>query len=164
MNVIIHKGVKVYAEISPCCFMHKGYGLQVRVSLSKQAENAACEFLVDKKQQPTGPAALELVLTFLANNGLAKLTANVARWNKIDAEFRAKEKIYAAAEARRQKLLDAKMRLKGFTHRLLAWVHAGGDDQQLEVFYKGKPTPAEVKTFLRRRGCAMCNDFTLAAI
>jgi hypothetical protein len=67
------------------------------------------------------------------------------------------------AEADRKALArqDAKMLQKGFTHRVNAWIHAGGDDRLVEMYTTGEPTTEEIQSMLKRRGSRVLNDYTV---
>jgi len=77
----------------------------------------------------------------------------------LDAELAEAQKRERAADARK----DKSMRKKGYTWKVVAWIHpAAGDDRQLIMYCKGdKPSDAEIADRLKRSGSRILNDFTV---
>jgi len=64
------------------------------------------------------------------------------------------------AERRKLAQLDRKHRARGFTHRVDAWVHADGGDQQLSM-WMCDPTGATIRSELAREGVSDLQTYTV---
>lgn len=74
------------------------------------------------------------------------------------ADFNAKQTVAQAESEREQYEAMAKMKAKGYTHVVVAWVHPGsGDDYPVRAFYTGKPGPREIAKLLA--GSIVKNDY-----
>ena len=150
--LIENNGTKVFCEISPCSWMHAGYGLQVKISLKENANNAESEFILDKNIICVGvPLPLKeansMVTGWLEVNGIKPLQNSIDAWNKASEEFEKERIIDAAKEAKRA----AKRKVEGFTHRFSAWIHpTSGDDYSVEAFIKGVPTNTDIANLLKK--------------
>ena len=74
-----------------------------------------------------------------------------------------KKEVAKIEEADRKALArqDRKMMLKGMTHRVTAWVHAGGDDRQIDLYTEGEPSVEEIKKYLKRAGSRVLDDYKI---
>lgn len=147
-NFVVQHNQPVYVSISPCSWMNKKYGLQIRLSLQPNAVNAASIFDLNKSINATTIKLEELVKCAAAQaqrwldaNGIDPIKKAAKAWQAAnEARERAMEaenKIHAKREVARLKDKQA----KGFTHRLSAWVHPeDGSDYHVEAFKKG-PVP-----------------------
>lgn len=156
-------GRTVHGEISPCAWMYPGYGMQVRLALKLHACNAESEFLRWKTpyKQSSDSDVLAHVHAFLAKDGLKNLEAALVRWAQAQAEFAEQDRKLAAADARRV----ASRKAKGYTHRMLAWVHPrAGSDFQIEAWFKSEPTRPEVVAILRKQGSVLFDDFKVETL
>ena len=168
-TVELDGGVVVHAEISPCCWMYPGYGLQYSLSLKEKGCNAEKVFVNDKAIDPMSKdimlmnVATEHAVKWLKENGVKPLQDALDSWLKAEAEYRiedAKRKV--AAEKRLAKLI-AKRKAEGYTHRFLAWIHpARGDDYQVEAFTKGAPKGEQIDAWLKNS--EVKTDFVVTAL
>lgn len=149
----VFNGTTVYASISPCCFMHKGYGLQVKVSLLEKGCNAESVFLNDKANVDdlTVDAALKLTTAYLEAKGLYPLQKAIFDWKNAQIEFDRDEEKRSAAEAISRKAREDSFRQQGYTHKTVAVIHPkqGGDDYFAEMFSIGAPSAADLRRLLR---------------
>ncbi|MYM92673.1 hypothetical protein [Duganella vulcania] len=58
---------------------------------------------------------------------------------------------------------DADHKSRGFTHRIDAWIHGGGDDKLISI-YMVSPTTKQIKNEIRRQGSAVLDDYSLNAL
>jgi len=63
------------------------------------------------------------------------------------------------AEQKKLAQMDRLHRARGFTHRVDAWVHADGGDQQLSI-WMCDPTEASIRSELIRSGVTDFKNFT----
>lgn len=61
---------------------------------------------------------------------------------------------------------DQKMKDKGYTHKLIAWIHpkAGGDDYQIITYYTKEPTPKEIETLIAYKHSHITDDYKLTTL
>lgn len=64
------------------------------------------------------------------------------------------------AEQEKLAALDRKHRARGFTHRVDAWVHADGGDQQVSM-WMCDPTEATIRSELLREGVSDLQTYTV---
>lgn len=167
--------VSVTASISPCCWMYPGHGLQIRVALpnggSAYVHDAAkpfdqsCEADVDRLLKQVrvipcsrcGGQAFDPASVVTNRNGLCE----GCFLSDLDAEF-AEAKVKEQAEIA---TLKAKMIAEGCTHRVDAWIRtSSGDDRQVSVYYKGKPSTRTVKQFLKKEGSEVLDDYLIVLL
>lgn len=170
-HTIDHNGEQVIFSVSPCSWMNRSYGLQVRISLTKNAVNAESEFIIDKGFEATDKpmqvlddAAKSMVEKWLSENGTKILHEQVAKWKVTAAEFArdiVEEEERAAAEQTRD---DKKYKAKGYTHRLNAYVHPehGGDDYMTVTYFAGAPKKAQIDKILR--SSAVKDDYAVTEL
>ncbi len=167
-------GTVLSVEVSPCCWMYANYPLQVTYQSADERSVGACR----SKRLSQADASREDVQGML-ERGLT-LGACVAcgkphlvnpdsnRGENCNTCFTARitaEYDQAAAKERdKQAKRDAKMKAKGFTHKVIAWVHGGGDDKQVEMYTQGAPSAADIKTRLRKLGSRILNDYTVTPL
>ena len=62
--------------------------------------------------------------------------------------------------------MDAKRKLQGYTHKVVAWVHPeeGGDDYQMVMYTAGKPSDDTITKELKKRKSAVLNDFQVTVL
>lgn len=152
MKKYTHKGQTVFYEISPCSYMHKGYGLQLKVSLHKDACNAESEFLRDKAcaKEHFDKRAKVMLAEFIDGKGTAKLERNVKAYAKRLEKFKREWAVIEAKQAKEQAARDAKMIRQGYTHRIVAWIHPQyGDDYQVQAYSDGPFTKADIRDILK---------------
>jgi hypothetical protein len=170
-NTINHNGEQVFFSVSPCSWMYKHYGLQVKISLKEHAVNAECEFILDKgidatdkPKQELDDAAKVMVEKWLGENGTTLLHEHVAKWKAAKAKFDAEFAEEDARFAEQQKKDDKKHKAKGYTHRVDAWIHPtqGGDDYQTTTYFVGEPKKADIARLLR--SSEVKNDYSVTAL
>lgn len=177
-------GRELTATVSPASWMYAGYGLQLRVTLPDAGGGAlgGDAYLHDKSvdgSQPTEEQVMGLfrrvALCKCSQPGCERVAFDPAKMStnrggqceecfmtKLRAQFDAA----AAKEAKKEAALDAKMKAKGFTHKVVAWVHpkAGGDDYKLIIHSVGKLTDAAIKKELRKEGSNVETDYTIVEL
>lgn len=168
-------GVRLEAEVSPCVFMNAGYPLQLTVTLrgsggqslgevhpSDRAKTATTYTDADAKRLLAGvdvkpcprcaTPAFDPATIHTNRGGLCEpcFMADLrADWAKADEE----ERQELAAR-------DLRMKNKGMTVRVTAWVHPDdGDDYQITWYLKEKPLPEQIKCELLERGSAILDDY-----
>lgn len=147
-----YKGQLVYASVSPCSWMYRGYGLQLQLSLKENGYNAESVFTNDKSFDCYGipveditPKAQSLAVTYLQTKGLEPLQKALDFWAAAEKKW---EETLKEEEA--QLLRDhAKAKAKGYTHYIIGWVHNTGDDYQVGAYTAGVPTEAQIKKLLK---------------
>lgn len=81
--------------------------------------------------------------------------------DKLNADF-AKEQ---EKESKMEAALDAKMKAKGYTHKVVAWVHPPrGDDYQLIMHTMGKPSDADIKKELKKARSRIDTDYIISEL
>ena len=152
MKKYTRKGQTVFYEISPCSYMYGSYGLQLKVSLHKDACNAESEFLRDKAcvKADFDKRAKVMLAEFLDGKGIAKLQRNVKEYAKRLEKFKREWAAIEAKQAKEQAARDAKMIRQGYTHRIVAWIHPqAGDDYQVQAYSNGPFTKADIRDILK---------------
>lgn len=77
----------------------------------------------------------------------------MAKFNKSEKDFQ--EKLVKD---------DAKHKAKGFTHRVMAWVHpASGDDYQM-IIWMVNPSDADIVAQLKKKKSTVTNDYKLIVL
>lgn len=81
---------------------------------------------------------------------------------KLNAEFEVERKKEEKKIARQ----DKKMREKGFTHKVSAWIHpsGGGDDYQMDIYWKGEPSAAEINAELKKSKSRVLDDYRIVSL
>jgi len=156
--VVKHEGRDIYVEISPCSWMHPGYGLQIQIASKPNACNAESVFDRDQTVDASVIESRDLVLRakrqarkWLKVNGVAELDAKIAKWAEASVKFDAAIKKEQEKEAKARIKRLTKRQTEGYTHVVDAWIHpAAGDDYRTEACTKGEPTPADIQRILSR--------------
>jgi hypothetical protein len=68
---------------------------------------------------------------------------------------------FALDSAVELKRIDKKQYAKGMRYRATMWVHAGGDDQQLDMYANVRLTPEQVVKYLKRKRSRVLDDFAI---
>ena len=70
---------------------------------------------------------------------------------------------FAVAENLRLANRDRRMKAKGMTVRVSAWIHPAerGDDYQADWYFATRPTPAGIRKLLRKEGSIIPADFQI---
>lgn len=74
---------------------------------------------------------------------------------------------YAVEEEKEKKEIaaqDKKMKAKGFTHKAAAWIHAGGDDVQMDFYFKGHPAKSQVEGAIKKQGSRVLTDYAIVTL
>lgn len=82
------------------------------------------------------------------------------RHAKVMAKIRREE----AIANRRLRVERVTQKANGFTHVAEAWVHGGGDDKGIDIYYKGKPSNNQVVQDIIEQGCCRGDDFVVLAL
>lgn len=163
-----HEGKTLKCYIPPCCYIYSNALLQVEIAWGNEQMSVKSKALLARDAKVSD--ALELVATISfaccstcgteTFNRLANIRPVVlcekCRVEEINAEYRKN----VAEEEQREKRQEAKLRAQGFTHKTVAWVHAGGDDTQIVLYTKGAPTDAQIKRELAKRGSRVMDDYS----
>lgn len=163
------------AEVSPCCYMYPGYGVQLRVELAsggwtivhdKSIKFSDCTI---EQAQALAETARICKCSSCENPAIDPSTSDTHRAGQCEKCFLAKLRLELEADQKKEleklKKKDGKMNLKGYTHRVEAWVHpeSGGDDFQVS-YWMISPTTEFIAETLRKQGCSVANDFTVIAL
>lgn len=162
-------GIELTASVSPCVWMYPNYPLQVCIDMS----GGGRAFLQrkDRNWESTTEAdviglAESIRLKPCSRCGKPAYDPDVVDTNRaglcehcfmtdLNAEFE-KEQKKEAAKVRRQ---DARMKKKGFTHRVTAWVHpARGSDYQVDLYFNQPPSKAMIAAELKKAGSVVLDD------
>lgn len=159
------------ATVSPCCWMHPNYGLQLKVEL----EGTGCQAFLHKKALKYADATLKDALDMLAvvqvvpcktcsKPAFDPTTIDTNRDGQCETCFMtALNAEYAKEEAKEQKKLarlDAKRKAEGYTHRVDAWIHPaqGGSDYQLSMWMQN-PTTETIQNALKKERSVILTDY-----
>ena len=107
--------------------------------------------------------AAKQVMRYLSTNGIADLEAIATEWTKVREDAAGAMAAYAAAERARAESMAAKMKAKGYTHRVSGWIHpTEGDDYPFEGFTVGTPSPVFIGKLLAKS--EVKNDYVVTEI
>lgn len=166
------------ARMSPCVWMYPGYPLQVTVTI----ENTMGDTIISDKatgityRNATSEAMQALFdqvkiceCTKCKAPAFAPDTPGSNRNGLCEQCFLKDWQASYDAHCKEQEAADAKRlekaKREGFTHRVLAWLHGDeGDDQQIEILYRGAPDPVAIKTKLREMGSVLLDDFKVVEL
>jgi hypothetical protein len=165
------KGHTLDVSVSPCCWMYPGYPLQVQytsddgrsrgyVRGTGYSEKTATREQVQKMLDAhLTPSPCEVCRhEHLYNDDVKGHVCEPCFTAKLNAKFD-QERAEERDEVRRR---DARMKKKGFTHRVTAWVHPNrGDDRQIDIYTKGTLTKTEIRAELKKMGSRVLNDYTV---
>jgi uncharacterized Zn finger protein (UPF0148 family) len=163
------RGHKMDVTVALCCYDYKitdirlsfklesgkawgcadGRGVTVKTATRADVQSILDSTLVDKT---CTRCKVSLVAEPGSNRGTLCETCWTDDWKK---------KVDKAQEADRKALdrQDKRMIAKGFTHRVTAWVHAGGDDKQIDLYTTGEPSKEEIVKYLRKAGSRVVDDY-----
>lgn len=168
--------VELTAQVSPCVWMHHHYPLQIRLEMKdggfafkqqkgvtwEQTTEAHVVALAESIEvcacSRCGKPAFDPTTVETNRNGLCEKCF----LSDLNAEYEAAKKKQEAASKRR----DARQKNAGFTHRVTAWIHpaAGDVDSQIDIYWKGEPTKAEIQAQLKKEGSCVRTDYTIVAL
>jgi hypothetical protein len=59
----------------------------------------------------------------------------------------------------------AKMKRKGFTHLVTAWIHpSSGDDYQVDIYYKSEPSTQSIQKTLKAKRSQVLTDYQVHSL
>lgn len=167
---------RLEGRIAPCCWMYpnlKSTHTQLMVTLGESIPATLyVEIGVDEVTPADLVAALDAVEpipcsrcgapafnpeTIETNRGGLCEDCFMADLDKEVAEITKKENDKIAKN-------DRRMLKRGFTHRVTAWVHAGGDDYPMDIYYAAAPTPDEIVKELKRKRSRVLDDYTVTRL
>jgi antirestriction protein ArdC len=171
-------GVRLEAEVSPCVRMVPGYPLQLTVTLHRHpGESLGQAFPADrtKTADTYRDADVKRLLAGIrtapcprcSTPAFDPATVGTNRAGLCEGcclgDLNAKSAAAWDAEQRRMAERDARMKRKGMTVRVTAWIHPadGGDDYQADWYFKTRPTTRMVETLLRRKRSACLDDYQI---
>ena len=165
------------ATVSPCRWMYPGHGLQIQIQL---APNGGTAFLHSKGKafadatEADIDAMLESVklvqCSRCGNHAFDPETVRTNRAGKCETCFMGDlDKELDAArkkDAEKLKRADARMKTKGMTHRVDAWVHTagGGDDYLVSLYVNGDPSKSLIQKELKKLKSSVLDDYTIQAL
>lgn len=165
-------GSTLVATVSPCSWMYSGYGLQISVEMNDKHGGNAVVHLKEKDfkdcDEKDFDALCEKVKIIPCKTcGKPAFDPTSVSTNrdrdcescfmvKLDAEFEKAQEL----EDKRQVKDDLKMFKKGYRFRIKAWVHAGGDDRVMLIYFVAKPTKAEIEKELKKAKSRVTDDWT----
>lgn len=161
-----HNGKTVHVEISPCSWMHKGYGLQIGLSLKDKACNAETIFSLDRSIDACDMSVDAMLVhaeqsakKWLSENGVGPLAKKIDDWATESAKWQKEIDRENAKRAARAATMNAKRKAEGYTHKITAVIHPknGGDDYMIEAYVKGAPTETDIAGLLKKS--AVKNDY-----
>lgn len=171
-------GVVLKVTVSPCCWMHEGYGLQVAYTDGNGNAVRSWGYVHDRTwQESTATKAdVEAMLTkHLVLQPCSKCStphffnATSNRKDQCEKCFMARLKADLDEEMgkdkKKQEQTDQRMKNTGYTHRVTAWVHPPrGDDYEIDIYYKGKPTTEAIKRNLKAKRSQTLDDYQVHAL
>jgi hypothetical protein len=172
------EGLMVEAEVSPCVFMYRGHPLQISVKMRRHSGEKLAEACVSNCEKTaatyTEADARELLgrvrvqpCSRCSSPAFDPTTVETNRRGLCEACFLAdlEAELEKEQEAERQKVAarDKRMKSKGFVARVTGWIHPeeGGDDHQMDWYFKRRPVPEQVRALLLEEGSEILDDFTI---
>lgn len=169
-------GTQLTLEISPCSWMYPNYGLQVKITMAGGGDcffHEKDKLFADANEDDLNKLFDQVRLVKCSRCGKPAFDPMVCGTNRdglcescfIDDLNKEFQKVH---EKERQKLakLDAKRKAEGFTHRVSAWIHPsqGGDDYQVEIWFKRDPPQKEITDFLRKKKSSVLDDYQVLTL
>jgi hypothetical protein len=164
---------EVKVTIDPCSWMYPHYGLQVTGFLETTHETIHPHLTRGSWENFTELDFENLCGTFYMDTpcacGNPRLRSNLAETNrgelceicfltKLNDEWEEATK----KEKEEMELQDADMKEKGYTHKIVAWIHGGGDDKCVDVYFTGCPAKKDIEKVLE--DSIVKNDYKLYAL
>jgi hypothetical protein len=174
-------GIRLEAEVSPCVFLYPQYPLQVQVRLRREAD-APLGIAYAVNRALTADAATDADVSALlaavrttpcircSEPAFDPATVDTNRGGLCEscfiADLNAALARHAEAERRRLARRDRRMKAKGMSVRVTAWVHpvTGGDDYQADWYFAARPTPAQIRSLLLDKGSSVLDDFQVVTL
>lgn len=164
------------ARVSPCCWMHHGYPLQITVTAVGCPDMLTTVSRRDKVLATATELDIQALLDEMPH-GICKCgkvairfqgepnAVRPPRCEQCHAEHGRKEwQAIAAKRAERRKQQDRQSKAEGYTHRVEAWIHPENDDDVCVVFYGRNPTAESVANELKRLGSTDTSDFVIVPL
>lgn len=166
------QGIVLDVTVAPCSWMYDNYGSQFSyvgdtcwgsvLAKNLPLESATkddVQHLLDTRltKEPCKTCRTEHLFN---SEGNRKHDCEQCFIKKLNAKFEKEQ----AEEDAKEKQADAKMKAKGMTHKVIAWVHAGGDDYSIAIYTQGAPTATEVQKVLKRRRSKVLTDYIVSAL
>lgn len=162
---------KLSASVSPCVWMYGG-PFQISVNLA----GGGSTIVIDSELRLDQATEADII-RLLDSVGIVKCRTRGCQNPAFDPRTTLKNRdgrcepcalavfdkeLNAAQAAERKKLarMDRQYKARGFTHRVDAWVHAEGGDQQLSIWLRD-PTDMIIRSELLRSGVADSQSYTL---
>ena len=167
--------VEAVAEVSPCCWMYEGYGLQLSVSLV----TGGMVFVRDKSVQMANATIADVNRLLTPIKLIPCKTCGTLTFDPTTVETNRKglcEKCFLeelevkwqkeqAKEDQKLQAQDKKMKAKGSTHRVTAWVHPSrGDDYQVDIYWPREPKPETIEAKLKGLKSQITNDYSVVVL
>ena len=163
------RGHKVNVHVSPCSWMYPGYGFQIGF---KMQTGAAWGYVVDRKLTVETATKADVQRMLDSEVVVGDCTRCSVPFVKEPKSNRGnlcescwtddwKKKVDGLEKKAKHNLerQDARMLKKGYTHRVTAWVHAGGDDKTVDFYCIGRPVKGEIESHLRKMGSRVLDDY-----
>lgn len=170
--------MQLQARVSRCVFMSENSALQVEVALMRDDGTplgSAYAQNPDKTAQTATDAdvrrLLDAVRTVACHRCSAPAfdpaTIQTNRGGLCESCFLKDLKVdLAKAEEAERKIIATRDRARkksGDTVRISAWVHPanGGDDYQVDWYFKSHPSPEQVRRLLLKMNSRVCDDYQI---
>jgi hypothetical protein len=174
-------GLTLQAEVSPCVFMYPSYPLQIQVTMYRHADECLGQaFAVDrtKTAETYSDATVHRLLARIRTVSCRRCstpafdpdTVRTNRGGFCEKCFLSdlQTECAAALKAEQRKIAsrDRRMKRRGMTVRVTAWVHpqSGGDDYQVDWYLASSPTPEEVSQMVRDQGSCQLDDYQIVVL
>lgn len=167
--------VQLTATVAPYSWMYPGRGLGIVVTLNQGGEvilrrnNLSLDTATVENVQEMikdvnvihcskcGAPAFDPTTVETNRNGLCEQCFIDALTNECK---KAEE-----TEAKMIRRRDAQFKKKGYTHKVIAWVHPDrGDDYQMDIYYREQPTATLVQHELKKRQSRITTDYTIVSL
>ncbi|MCX7173905.1 MAG: hypothetical protein NT159_08260 [Proteobacteria bacterium] len=166
-------GIHLSGEVSPCVWMYNS-PFQIKVTL---AGGGHCH-LIDKSIQflTATTKDIEALMSKVQIKACSHCGAHAFDPETVDtnraglcepcfmADLNSTYQKEKAKDDRRIERLNARYKAKGYTHRVDAWVHAGGDDKQVSFYFKAEPTKDAITRELTKLGSRVLDDYSVHAL
>jgi hypothetical protein len=172
------EGLMLEAEVSSCVFMYRGHHLQISVTMRRHSGEKLAEACVSNSEKTAGTyteADARQLLGRVRVQPCSRCSAPAFDPTTVETNRRGlcEECFLADLEASLEKeqeverkeiaARDLRWKDKGFAVRVTAWVHPeeGGDDYQMDCYFKEKPLPEQVRLLLLEHGSEILSDFQI---
>lgn len=165
------------ASVSPCSWMYPGHGLQLQIELTPGGGTAFLhnkgKTFADATEADIDAMLASVKLVPCSRCGNLAFDSNTVSTNRagkcetcfigdLNKEMEAAQK----KDAEKLKRTDARMKAKGMTHRVDAWVHpaAGGDDYPVSLYVNSAPSKSLIQKELKKLKSSVLDDYTIQAL